>query len=256
MRKPTLKEESERGRNISYPLAMNFKNLLRYDFDKVSLDEVVFFEWLVVKRASMGRKIIWYQNQRVLSETGLKRTRLNTLKAKFIDEYGLIVGNQGLHNTTHYEISPVFIRSFVDSNVHPEHRRNLKDRLVSLKFGQGDLKLSNKEKSYVEDLYSSLNTIYNQRRTIYSEQKGNRIFGYTVLPKNNKSMEGMKRLLERYEKQHIENAFTAFADYHLDRMDSSSHMLNNFVSYKRERDSFPVFENYLNIFNLNYGWDE
>lgn len=233
-----------------YPLSVNFKTLQQYDLKKTGIDEILFFEWLIVKKLSFGSDEFFYQNNRIFNEIPIKRHRLDKVKVKFIC-YGMEKETKGFSNTTNYLITDEFIENFVKIHLLPEFRKNTLKELLSLDF-KYEIKVSKAEIKRIIEIIDHLEMIYNDRRERYIDKNTARTLSKTGLSHNNKTYQQFKLLTNRYELKTIENSFVCFVDDLINRHDYTSHVLNNFSSYNRAYDSFPVFEARLNKFNLNY----
>ncbi len=239
---------------MKHPLCLNFKVLAQYDLTKLSIDEVVFFEWLVLKRNFFGDEKFFYQQQRVIDEIGIKRRRLTTIKAKFIDEYCLETETEGKQNITHFSVKNIFISNFVEENIKEEHKNDLLFRLLNFQF-KGDVQnLTKAQESYVLQLINDLINIYNTAREQETERNQDRGLSHTELPHNKTTKMQLARLLKAYDFQSIKYSFKAFAESLIANQDHTYHVLNNFSTYKKENESFPVFERYLEIFNRKYSY--
>lgn len=116
------------------PLSVRFKVLEQYDFTKLVIDEVVFFEWLVLKRSSFGSEKFSCQQQRIINEIGIRRRRLTTIKNKFIDLYGLESETEGKKNITHFTVKDLFLKKFVEDNIQVDLQKDLIYKLKNIKF--------------------------------------------------------------------------------------------------------------------------
>ncbi len=116
------------------PFSVNFEILEQYNFEKLSSDEVLFFEWLVAKRIGFKNETFPYKQKDITDEIGIKRRRLEKLKSDFIDKYTLLVESSGKHNITSFTVSNKFVKSFIKDNVKLEERKDLQKRmLIALK---------------------------------------------------------------------------------------------------------------------------
>ena len=114
--------------------SVNFEILDQYNFEKLSIDEVLFFEWLVTKRKSFRKESFSYIQKDITNETGIKRKRSEKIKSDFIDNHKLVVVQGGKHNVTSFTVSNNFIKLFIKDNVKPEYKKDLQKRmLISIK---------------------------------------------------------------------------------------------------------------------------
>jgi len=112
------------------PFSINFEILDQYDFEKVTFDEVLFFEWLVTKRLSFKNESFIYNQKDVTNETGIKRIRLTKIKSDFIDKYTLLVEPGGKYNVTNFTVSNNFLKRFIKDKVKLEFRKDLQKRML------------------------------------------------------------------------------------------------------------------------------
>lgn len=235
---------------MKHPLSINFKTLLQYDFERVTIEEVIFFEWLVIKRASFGNEKFFYQQSRITNELGIKRTRLTRIKEAFTNDLNLKISLEGFRNLTHFIVSDNFIKNFVDISVRQEFKKDLLKRILEFKMGNA-LTMDEDVQNEIEFLIVDLNRTYNDRREIASLKTGKK-YTYTELPYNNKTCKQLSDLMVKYSVEVIENTFIAYCDEMIRKKDKAFHMLNNFSSYDEKEGRFGVFERYLTFFNENY----
>lgn len=245
-------KKKDKGYDNKHPFAVNIKNLQKYDFSKTNVDEVVFFEWLVIKRISFGTKPFYYQQRRVIEEIGVKRTRLETIKNKF-KEYGLLVDNDSIFNTTNYTVTLDFIKKFIDTGVKKDDRSSKFLGIKNIDFTK-EKTISNIERKKINLLIDQLNDLFNTRRKIYSDESEEEEYQYTTLPINEKSYQQLLRLKKVYDDTTIKNGFVSYCDDVIKYKDRvvKSHMINHFSSYEYSIKTFPVFERHLHNYNLNY----
>jgi hypothetical protein len=235
-----------------HPLAINILKIQEYDFSKTKLDEVVFFEWLVIKRISFGTDTFYYQQRRITEEIGIKRTRLETIRTTFLG-YGLVIEHSIIYNTVNYTVSLEFIKKFIDAGVKKEFQKPKFLNLGKLHFNT-EKPISKNERKKIDDLISRLNDLFNKRRKIYSDKNDEIEYTYSSLPINEKSYKYLLRLKSVYDNETIENGFTSYCDNVIMFKDRivKSNMINHFSSYDLFSKKFPVFEKYLFSFNQDY----
>lgn len=227
-----------------HPLSINFKTMLQYDFEFTKIDEMVFFEWLIVKQKSFGEgNPFFYQNRRVIEELGIKRNRLNTIKSKFLD-YGLGIDCKGILNTTHYLVEYDFIEQFIHEHVKYEEQSRMLKNIRHLSF-KGENNLSKSERDRVTHFIQDLNEVCRTRRAFhYNYGNIEHDLSEFELPYNGKTIYQIHLLYKRYSKEVIIPTFQSFVDAMLLEEDYTTHLLNNFSSYDKQRDGFPVFDYY------------
>jgi len=112
------------------PFSINFEILNQYNFEKLSFDEVLFFEWLVTKRKSFRKESFSYIQKDITNETGIKRKRLESIKSDFVQNYELVVEQGGRNNVTSFTVSNNFIKLFIKDNVKLEYKKDLQKRML------------------------------------------------------------------------------------------------------------------------------
>lgn len=231
-----------------HPLAINFKKLQRYDMKKASIDEITFFEWLILKQKIFGdENPFFYQNRRAMEEVGIKRSRLESIKSKFVD-YGLIVEPKGILNTTHYHVQYEFISNYVDDHVLLQHREEYLNQITTINF-RGIDQLSEDEYDKTTTLIDQLNELYNQRRHAYNRLNGEVLVLNVKMDYDNKTIYQLNKMRLKYNEDTIFTTFSSFIDALLDERDHTTHILNNFSSYDNHLDKFPVLSYYNRLYN-------
>ncbi|HMK16624.1 MAG TPA: hypothetical protein VK492_00370 [Chitinophagaceae bacterium] len=68
------------------PLATNFRKLQTYNFKFFSTEEIIIFELIIVLATSFGKqKEFYHSSAQFENETGIKRTKLDTILDRFVD---------------------------------------------------------------------------------------------------------------------------------------------------------------------------
>lgn len=70
-------------KNDANPLAVNIIKLQRYNFKFFSLEEVVMFEYLIVKARAFKFKEFYHSSATIEKETGIKKSKLNSILHRF-----------------------------------------------------------------------------------------------------------------------------------------------------------------------------
>lgn len=235
-----------------HPLAFNILKLQEYNFKKTKLDEVVFFEWLVIKRISFGTDTFFYQQRRITEELGIKRTRLETLRKLFVN-LGLVIEYGNIFNTVTYTVNLLFIDNFIKYGVKEEYQNEKSLNIDKLHFNTKKL-ISKKDRNKIKLLLNDLNEIFNDRRKTYNNENSDKEFMLTGLPVNEKSYQQLNTLCKVYENEIIKNSFISYCDeviLYTDRI-VKANMTNHFSSYDFVTERFEVFEKHLHNYNLNY----
>jgi hypothetical protein len=235
-----------------HPLAINILKLQEYNFSETKLDEVVFFEWLVIKRISFGTDTFFYQQRRITEELGIKRTRLETLRKLFIN-IGLVVEYGNVFNTATYTVSLQFIETFIKYAVKKEYQKTKTLNIDKLHFNTKK-PISIKDRKKIKFLLDDLNEVYNSRREIYNDKNIDQEYTYTGLPINEKSYKQLNELSKVYSDEIIRNSFVSYCDEVITYKDRvvKANMTNHFSSYDFTTERFEVFERHLHNYNINY----
>jgi len=235
-----------------HPLAINILKIQEYDFSKTKLEEIVFFEWLVIKRISFGTDTFFYQQRRVTEEIGIKRTKLETLRKDFV-KLGLVVEYGNVFNTATYTVSLIFVNNFIKYGVKKEYQKPKSLNIDKLHFNT-KTPLAPKDRKRIKSFIDDLNEIYNSRREIYNTKNNDQEYTYTGLPVNEKSYQQLNELCKVYENEVIRNSFISYCDEVITYKDRvvKANMTNHFSSYDFITERFEVFERHLHYYNLNY----
>lgn len=231
-------------KHVRHPLAINFKKLSKYDLQKVKLEEVAFFEWLIVKQKSFGEnQYFYYQNKRTMVELGVGRTKLESLKAKMVD-YGLIIEQRGILNTTHYLVSYDFLSNIIPDVVKKEFQSEFFEEIKTLNFKNAD-EIDEEDYALTLDLIDELDQLYYERCVAYNRlNPANKLTLGIQLNFDNKTIYQLNLLRHRHNQETIFNSFNAFIDALLYERDRTTHILNNFTSFDSHLNRFPVFGRY------------
>lgn len=239
------------NKSVKYPLSINFNTFQQYDLKVTRIESILLFEWLIVKRLSFGSDEFFYQHHRVFKELPIKRHTFEITISIFIS-YGLKYEKKGSNNVSHYTVNENFIKSYINAHLLPEYLKNTLKKILTLDF-KNEVKVSNADKKRILKLINNLEAIYNQRREMICEHtNGKRKLSNSGLTYNGKTFQQLKLLTERYDEIAIRNSFTCYSDKLLRKQDKTYHILNNFSTYNRSKDSFPVYESRLNEFNDDY----
>ena len=140
------------------PLAIIILNLQNYNFDFFDLDEVVFFEWLIVKGKAFHFKEFFYSGIRIKDETGIKKDALNSILTRFVNLGIVSIRKFGYppvsHFTVHYDVMLTLVPQFADSRKsNEEFRQRFADFLQTLAENRQQKKSIKNNKRSLEDNY-------------------------------------------------------------------------------------------------------
>lgn len=92
-----------------HPFAVNFRKLQNYNLSLFSLDEVVFYEYLMILGQSFGYRDFYHSTAKISADLGLKRTRIEAIIKK-LEYYGIIsVEVRGFPKVKYFTINAEFI---------------------------------------------------------------------------------------------------------------------------------------------------
>lgn len=87
------------------PMSLNILKLQRYNFSFFKLEEVIFFEYLVVKAQAFGFGQFYHSTATIEKETGIKRSKLESIIDKFINIGIIDVEIKGFPKVKHFTIN-------------------------------------------------------------------------------------------------------------------------------------------------------
>lgn len=87
------------------PMAVNILKLQRYNFKFFSLEEVILFEYLVIKGSLFKYKPFYHSSATIAQETGIKRNRLETIIKRFISLKLITIEKKGMPKVKHWLVN-------------------------------------------------------------------------------------------------------------------------------------------------------
>ncbi|MFY7742322.1 MAG: hypothetical protein ACOVQR_06730 [Flavobacterium sp.] len=84
------------------PLALNVLKLQRYNFNYFSCEEVVFFEYILVKSIAFKQKSFYHSSETIFKETGIKKHALSSIIKRFVELGYLTVEVKGMPKVKHF----------------------------------------------------------------------------------------------------------------------------------------------------------
>lgn len=146
------------------PTAVNILKLQRYNFDFFKLEEVIFFEYLVVKGQAFGFKQFYHSTETIGKETGIKRSKLKAIITKFTDLGIIDVEISGFPKVKHFTVNylrindylPKIYQSAENGNLSAEMNKLLTDFYNPLvhKYLQKNINKNNKQENIEEKIES------------------------------------------------------------------------------------------------------
>lgn len=249
------------------PLCINVIRLQSY---LLAPDEVILFDWFVVKQVAFKYQDFHYSQARIEEETRIKRTRQNVIINLF-KEMGFLTSQVRENKETRGRVSyfkvdfEILANKDILSEIIDTNKALFKDFLKYMKYLSTEQKKALKpQKKDVFDtntadrIYNLLNDTYEERRIMYNKgeltsKKPDRAKSATQLQKNKAIEKKLIRLTHTYSDNAICYAFTAYIDSVFRGDTKPENLMNYFLSYDDTNESFGVFEYSLNNFNLNYG---
>jgi len=248
--------------NPEIPLSVN---IIRFQSYLLNPDEVIFFDWLVVKSIHFGYDEFYYSQDRIENEIRIKRTRQDKIISSF-SELGIINIAVKENRTTKGRVRYYFVdfealcdKDVLSSIISP--KSSLYANFVQyFKHHSSEQKKVQKkkpqentaDKQKVDNIYNLLNRVYEQRRNRYNKDKNKGLKSPIQLQRSKPLEKKLLRLNEKYDMNSIENSFLAYVDAVFNKEEEPNNLIRYFLAYDFDSDEWGVFGKYLNYFALNY----
>ncbi len=267
--------------NIGHPFAVNFKKLQQYNFSVFSLEEIVFFEYIIILAKTFGYKEFYHSTSTITKDTGIKRAKLEKIIQKFADHTFIAVevkgfplvkyfrvnipficenlhhiyqfeGNSKLHAETcklYAEISKQYVETNTQEKLIQETNRETKKATKDLK--REEMAAVKKfDFNYIEavNYIHKLEKDFNLRR-----QRGKDAKKYppvTLGHKNKSSYVKMQEAMNELGTEVIDNAWMVYVDQMMDKIITPTKILPYFLSKKDSE--YDVIGNMADFANSNY----
>jgi|GEM_PF-2267356 len=145
------------------PTCVNILKLQRYNFKFFSLEEVVFFEYLIVKAKAFGFRPFYHSTETISGETGIKRTKLDTIIGKFSQLGILQVEVKGFPKVKHFKVDFERIHALLAQIYQNAENGKLSADMLKLLTGfYNPLVESYQKKNNIERINKEHNKIENQ----------------------------------------------------------------------------------------------
>ena len=245
-------------------------NIIRLQSYLIAPDEVILFDWLVVKQVSFKFQDFHYSQARIEEETRIKRTRQEQIISHFTS-LGFLSAEVGVNKETRGRVRyfKVDFEVLTNNNVLNQiinEKEPLFGNFIKymkyLSIEQGKAAKPQKKESYdaatANRIYKLLNETYDARRKMYNSgrltnnKKPKRTKSETQLPRNKNIEKKLESLANIYSDSTIDNAFIAYIDSVFIGEVAPSKIMEYFLSYDDTNKSFGVLEYNLNKFNLEY----
>lgn len=264
------------------PTAINILKLQRYNFDYFTLEEVVFFEYMVVKGRAFGFKQFYHSHITIAREIGIKKAKLNTILGRF-RELGIIetevkglppVHNYKLNYEKIIELLPNiyrvaeneqlvagfgklladFFQSLAEMSEQKNSIKNInKELLKENKANDSDKSegiIEEKNKS-TKNLIKKMNIIYNNCRESFDEDnESDEIYPEVNLVINESIKQIITTCLTVKNELDITNAFTAYVDAVLNSELTVKKLLPYF--FHQVEGNYVIIDHYGEKYNSDY----
>ncbi len=145
------------------PLSINIRKLQRYNFEFFSLEEVVFFEYIVVKAPLFKYKEFFHSTSTIEKEIGIKRSKLDSIIIKF-SKLGIVtVEVKGFPKVKHFTVNFQQIEKYL-SKIYQ-----------SAENGKLFAEMSKLLVDYYKPLVDTYNKKYNIKETIKESLKEKKV---------------------------------------------------------------------------------
>lgn len=93
-----------KSKKDKHPLAINIKKLQRYNYSYFGCEEVVFFEYMVVKGNAFKHKPFYHSSETIFNETGIKKHSLNSIIKRFEALGYISIEVKGMPKVKHFTV--------------------------------------------------------------------------------------------------------------------------------------------------------
>lgn len=253
-------------KNLNTPEIPLCVNIFRLQTYRLTPDEVVLFDWLVVKQISFKYKEFHYSQARIEVETRIKRSRQEAILKRFQALRFLLVTvrvNEVTHGQVRYykvDFELLTEEEVLKEIVYPDVQV-LRSFVPYMRFHAEEQKKAHKtpdEREFdayeVDWIYNWMNEMYEQRRIVYNEsqqlyKRPGKLREAIQLPRGQIIDRMLARLVGRYGVETIYPVFVYYADDWLACEESSTNIMYHFLSYNGLDDVFTVFEYFLKQYN-------
>ena len=251
------------------PLCTNVLRLLDY---RMAPDELILFDWLVVKQIAFKYKPFHYSQARVEEETRIRRTRQEVIIKQF-SGLGFLKTDIKVNSVTRGRVRyySVDFSVLADADVLLElivlgstlFRNFLSyfdyHAIMQKKSKEEVLKpVAAIDRKAADRIYRLLNEVYDKRRQYYNDGgltdkvKPKRTKIAIQLLHNKRKERNQAKLTDYYDDNSIKNAFLAYVDEVLTGKKTPENLMYYFLSFDEALDCFGVVNHYLNEFTLYY----
>lgn len=254
---------------MNCPLSVNIKRLEAY---LLAPDEVVLFDWLVIKQSAVFKyKWFYYSQEQIEKETRIKRRCMERIVKRF-RAMGILstqtrpkptTGGQVRYFRMEFAVISRKLNEIIDKNneMHKTFKTYfaaLARRQANADKGKGTETLKEIcERNNADLLYNALVDVYRNRCEMYNDGKltddlPERTKTATQFPRNAAINRQLARLADTYDTNTAKMAFTAYCDDVLTGGVSPKNMISYFLKYDEADECFTVADEYLIKFQQNY----
>ena len=260
-------------KNLNTPEIPLCVNTIRIQNYLLPPDEVIMFDWLLIKSISFGYVEFHYSQSRIEKEIRIKRTRQDKIISLFQELKFLTVSvkefSYSKGRVKHFHVSfDVLSDKDVLSEIIDSESSIFNNFISFMEYHSSEqkkiTKRSKKDEVVSNDnsdtVYKTMNDTYVRRIKMYNNgeltnEKPKRLKSQTQLQSNRIINKRLNLLNKKYDVNTIINSFTAYTDAVFKGEEHPDNFMNLFLSYNEIDDSWTVFDVYLNKFNLNYGYN-
>ena len=267
-------------------ITINFRDLERFN-ERLSIDEIVFFQYLVFKCGSNAGE--WWQSAKSIeTKLKIKRRRLESIIDMFTEEGVLKSETKGFRNNRHYSLdfAEVAKIDYLESiyswpALSKAEQKAITDAYKHLAKAQQAGKKTGAntaeeqptskrlvKKADIDQLAEMLGTTYFQRRSQYNRNKASkRVLSehpIIIQPKHKKQIEKALAYFDNPKaKEYIDNAFVAYCD-EINNIAGNTTSRNSILTEKPKTDLIGYFLSSKNGFDTintfstqhsGYGYD-
>lgn len=249
-------------KNPNEPLCPLCTNIMRLQNYLLAPDNVILFDWFIVKQISFKYEPFYYSTQRIEDETHIKRSRQKAIinsfyKVGFMDSY-VNANKNGLGNVRYFIINftslvdkdclTQIIDEKKDENYFREFRKYIEFHATEQQKATKDKKYSQPfDQKAADDIYAWINRLYLQEQNLLcpdeynSQHKDNGL----VLPRNKTLEHKLVKVFYHYNAHTLELAFKAYARDVLRNHYAPSNIMSYFLKYNAGEHSYPVIDKYV-----------
>ena len=244
-------------------------NIIRLQSYLLAPDEVILFDWFIVKQIAFKYIDFHYSQSRIEEETRIKRVRQDAIIKRFT-EWGFLMPEVRINRVTRGKVRffrvdfGVLAQTEVLCRVIDNNKELFKDYLRFMQY-HAQIQVQDAEqeadsatnKRTVDRIYRLLNETYDERRMMYNEgdltdQEPEYEIPSIQLPRNKSISRKILHLSTIYNDTTIQRAFVAYVDAVLVKKNTPYKILDYFLSYNDTKDGFGVVEYYINSYVRHY----